>query len=168
MKITMATTGRISLMIATAAFGVAVAAAPAAAGFGSPSSTTNKADIAILGGDAKAVGACFNVAKTYAKLKKSPPKIQSCSNISSAQGGGVVLKDVDVNVIQDASGGKGKKLNSADIKIAGGDATGYAACANVLSGSASSKNYQDCAAISDAKGGDVKLTNVDFTVIQTS
>lgn len=166
MKITMAATGRISLMIATAAFGVAVAAAPAAATW-SPSSSTNKADIAILGGDAKAVGACFNVAKTYAKLKKTPPKIQSCQNISSAQGGGVVLKDVDVSVIQDASG-KGKKLNSADIKIAGGDATAYSACANVLSGTASSKNFQDCAAISDAKGGDVKLSNVDFTVIQTS
>ena len=164
MKITMASAGRISLMVATAAFGVAVAAAPAAAGFGSP--TTNKADIAIVGGDAKAVGACFNVAKVYAKMKMAAPKIQSCSNISSAAGGEVVLKDVDINVIQDASGSKGKKLNSADIKIAGGDAVGYAACANVLSGTASSKNYQDCAAISDAKGGDVKLNKVNLTVIQ--
>ncbi|MDR7273733.1 hypothetical protein [Catenuloplanes atrovinosus] len=166
MKITMANAGRISLMVATAAFGVAVAAAPAAANWGSTG--VNKADIAIVGGDAKAVGACFNVAKTYAKLKKTPPKIQSCSNISSAQGGGVVLKDVDITVIQDSSGARGKKLNDADIKIAGGDATGYAACANVLSGSASSQNYQDCAAISEAKGGDVKLTKVDLTVIQTS
>lgn len=164
MKITMANAGRISLLVATAAFGVAVSAAPAAAGWGSP--VSNKADIAILGGDAKAVGACFNVAKTYAKLKKTPPKIQSCSNISSAEGGSVVLKDVDINVIQDATGGKGKRLNSADIKIAGGDAVGYAACANVLSGSASSKNYQDCAAIAEAKGGDVKLNNVELNVIQ--
>lgn len=168
MKITMATTGRISLMIATAAFGVAVAAAPAAAGFGPSSSTTNKADIAIVGGDATAFGACMNYAKVYAKWGKKAPKNQTCSNISSAQGGGVVLKDVNFNVLQDASGGKGKKYNSADIKIVGGNANAYAACANVLQGTATAKNNQDCAAIADSKGGDVKLNKVDFTVIQTS
>ncbi len=101
-------------------------------------------------------------------MGQEAPKNQTCSNISSAQGGGVLLKDVNVNVIQDASGMKGKKLNDADIKIVGGNANAYAACANVLQGTATAKNNQDCAAIADSKGGDVKLSKVDLTVIQSS
>lgn len=146
-----------SVMVASVGLSMGTAGA-------SPKSTTyNNADVKLQGGDAAAFAACINHASLAAKHHRTVQK-NRCKNIATAVGGTVILDNVSIWVEQD--GGKGKTHNDAKVVLSGGNATAVAACVNVLQGTASAKQENDCKNVATAKGGDVIVSDSDFTVIQ--
>jgi hypothetical protein len=123
----------------------------------------NDATVNIRGGDATAISACVNLARSSAKAHKTVQN-NFCKNKAVAVGGDVTLKDVSILVAQDSSSKYAS--NKATVNIEGGDATAVAACVNVLQGSASAKQTNECANTAVARGGDVKLKDVDITILQ--
>lgn len=127
--------------------------------------TFNNARVNITGGNAVALSACINVAKVKAKYPDKVKQNNFCKNFAKATGGDVTLKNVNVFIAQDTYS---VSANSATVNIAGGDAVAVAACLNVLDGSASATQTNVCKNTAVARGGDVKLKNVDITIIQES
>jgi hypothetical protein len=157
--------------ILATAFASSMAVGPMA--HASDDSTFNDAKVTITGGNGVAVATCVNWAQDWAGYSKDKKKQQEkkrvkqsnvCKNTAKAEGGDVTLKKVDITVIQDGSGDVTK--NKATVSIAGGDATAVAACINVLNDAANATQTNKCKNNAVAEGGDVKLENVDITVIQ--
>jgi hypothetical protein len=157
--------------ILATAFASSMAVGPMA--HASDDATFNNATVKITGGNGVAVSACVNWAQDWAGYSKDKKKNQEkkrvkqsnlCKNTAKAEGGDVTLKKVDIFIAQDGSGDVTK--NKATIEIAGGDATAVAACLNVLNDAANATQTNVCKNNAVAEGGDVKLENVDITVIQ--
>ena len=129
---------------------------------------SNTVTITIAGGDATALAACLNlVEKNKGGTVEQKNK---CKNFAYAAGGDVILKNVDIFVVQTnvADGDISDQSNTVDLTIRGGDATALAACLNLVKknkgGTVEQKNK--CKNFAYAKGGDVVLKNVDITIIQ--
>src|SRR5690242_4928108 len=98
---------RLSGLVLATAFATSMMAGPAANAAGDE--TFNNAELSLRGGDAAAVAACVNFAKTWltyddAKKKKNERKriaqANFCDNKAKAVGGDVTLEDVDILVTQ--------------------------------------------------------------------
>ena len=135
----------------------------------------NNVGIKISGGDATAVSTCLNIAKMKANYasktkakgkKKSSKAFQSnyCKNVAVAEGGDVLLKNVELTIFQ--ADGSSKSVNNATINISGGDATAVAACVNYAEGADTVVQDNTCKNVAFASGGDVTLKNVTITIVQ--
>ncbi len=58
--------------------------------------SSNRATLTVIGGDAVAVAACMN----YIQGTASPDQVSECSNKASARGGNVLLQDVVITIWQ--------------------------------------------------------------------
>jgi hypothetical protein len=159
-------------LLATA-FASSMAVGPVAHASGG-GETFNDAAVKITGGKGVAVATCVNWAKDWAgydadkKKKQDKKRVKQanlCDNTAKAFGGDVKLQEVDVFI--DQEGGKKKTRNKATVEIAGGDAVAVAACINVLNNVADATQINKCKNNAVAVGGDVKLENVDITIIQS-
>jgi hypothetical protein len=136
-------------------------------------STFNNADVRITGGNGVAVATCVNWAQDWVGYSKDKQKKQQqkrvkqanlCNNTAKAEGGDVTMKKVDVFIAQDGSSDVTK--NKATVEISNGNATAVASCLNVLNDAANATQTNICKNNAVAKGGDVKLEDVDISVIQ--
>ncbi len=129
---------------------------------------SNTVTLTIAGGDATALAGCLNAADTgnYSSVQQK----NYCKNKAYAQGGDVILKNVDIFIVQTnvADGDTSDASNTVDLTIRGGDATSLAACVNAArtgkKGNVSQQNK--CKNKAYAQGGNVILKNVDITIIQ--
>ncbi|MEA2515376.1 MAG: hypothetical protein QOJ59_4865 [Thermomicrobiales bacterium] len=64
---------------------------------GDISDAANTVDLTITGGDATALAACVNAVKDGNKVKQK----NKCKNTATAEGGDVILKNVDITIIQE-------------------------------------------------------------------
>jgi hypothetical protein len=156
--------------ILATAFASSMAVGPMA--YADGDETFNDAKVRIVGGNGVSVATCVNWAQEWAGYSKDKKKQQDkkrvkqanlCANTAKAFGGDVKLEYVDVFILQ---GEKSATRNDATVEIAGGNATAVAACINVLNGADDAKQTNVCKNNAVAKGGDVKLENVDITIIQ--
>jgi len=139
-------------------------------GDGDIESGENSIDLTIRGGDANALAACVNAAKTGSYSDVSQKNF--CKNKAVAVGGDVILKDVDIILTQSNTGGDGTGdlSNSVTLTIEGGAANALAFCLNAAKtgkkSDVSQKNF--CANKAIARGGDVVLKNVTIDIFQTN
>jgi hypothetical protein len=131
-----------------------------------PALAPNAVKVTLKGGNAKALAECLNLAKE--KRRGDVRQKNECDNKAFAEGGDVVLKDVEIKVVQTSQDGGPGEPNTVTITIAGGDANALAECLNLAKerrkGSVAQQNK--CENRAFARGGDVVLKNVDITVIQ--
>jgi len=114
----------------------------------------NEVNFTVSGGDATAIAACIEEAKKVTRNNRF------CRNITVARGGKVILRRVNVTVVNpDGSIADGKTV---DIIISGGDATALATCINAGSNATKSNNH--CVNVALAFGGMVVLANVEIVV----
>jgi hypothetical protein len=164
-------TGLRGALLATAVAS-SVMVAPSAFAAGSDT-TINDANVTIRGGNAVSLATCVNWAQDWAKKsakdkqryeKKRVVQSNECDNTAEAFGGDVKLDNVDIKVVQ---AGKHKATrNKVDVTISGGDAVAVAACINVLNGSTSAEQSNDCINNAFAVGGSVYVTDTDITIRQ--
>lgn len=134
---------------------------------------SNTVEITIAGGDATALATCVNLAK-----ESGPGSVNQdnrCTNIATAIGGDVTLKNVKIIAVSSSSDPDDKKndkkqrrpSNSVTITITGGDAEAVAACLNAASERGKGDVNQENKCVNDAfaAGGDVKLKNVKILAV---
>jgi hypothetical protein len=151
-----------AMLVGTSLAGAVSLASPASA---NPRSF-NRANVTLSGGDARALSLCVNVARSYARVGRSVPAIQSnrCGG-ATAEGGEVSLNNVTVLV--DQVGGGYRSNNAAAVTLSGGDATAIAACINYSQGRATAIQRNQCAG-AKAIGGDVTVKNTDIVISQAA
>jgi len=114
----------------------------------------NTVNFTLSGGDATAIAECVDAAKSTEQNNRF------CRNIAVARSGKVILRRVNVTVLNaDGTVADGKTV---DIIISGGDATALAQCINA--GSNATKSNDHCVNVALAFGGMVLLANVEIVV----
>lgn len=163
---------------------------------------TNTVSITIQAGDATALATCLNIAKERERDRARAWKWwdsarrhakkwdvgrayddNECDSKAVAEGGTVVLKNVDILVVQENKDGRAKapsQANTVNITIRAGDATALADCLNIAKEQGRDRDRRDwkwwdddraqrendCNSKAVAAGGDVILKNVEITVVQ--
>lgn len=129
-----------------------------------PTSTSNTVTINIAGGDANALALCLNAVDRGDRVYQA----NFCKNTAFAAGGDVILKNVDIFIVQtnDNDGDVSDASNTVDLTIRGGDANALAACVNAVKKGDKVFQQNKCKNRAIAKGGDVILKNVDITIVQ--
>ena len=124
----------------------------------------NTVTINIAGGDATALAGCLNAVAEGDRVYQA----NYCKNTAFAAGGDVVLKNVEIFIIQtnDADGDVSDASNTVDLTVAGGDATALAGCLNAVKNGDKVYQQNKCKNKAFAQGGSVKLKNVDITIVQ--
>lgn len=128
------------------------------------SAASNSVTIAIEGGDANALALCLNAVKNGDRVFQA----NHCRNTAIAAGGSVILKNVDITVVQtnDSDGNVSNDSNTVDLTIRGGDANALAACLNAVKNGDKVFQKNNCKNKAIAQGGDVVLKNVSILIIQ--
>jgi hypothetical protein len=145
----------------------AVATSVAISGPAWASDTYNHAAVTIRGGNGQALASCVNLARTLAQHHRQSQS-NYCDNFAEADGGSVTLRHVSIFIDQEGGGGHHSRTeNSATVTIVGGSSHAVASCLNYLQGTATADQTNECSNTAVAPAGDVHLSNVDITVVQT-
>ena len=123
----------------------------------------NNAHVLLTGGNARGVANCVQIAKTVIR-HGGHSRTHVCDAYADAEAGSVTLQHVGVTVDQ-AGRGRGQ-ANNATVELRGGDADAVSSCYQVLRGTGSGDDEQQCTSTAIAVGGNVSLNDVDITVIQ--
>ena len=145
----------LALVLTPVVSGGALAAAP---------TQSNTVTIAIRGGDATALAECLNAVDEGDRVYQA----NYCRNTAFAAGGSVVLRNTSIFIVQTnvADGDVSDQSNTVDLTIRGGDATALASCLNAVKNGNKVYQQNKCQNKAFAKGGDVRLINVDITIVQ--
>jgi hypothetical protein len=146
-------------------------------------------ELTIRAGDARALANCLNLTKVEVRDYRRhgdwggyrgrwknwddywTSQENDCDNKAQAAGGDVILKNVEILVVQnDRLGRRGSSddNNTINITFQAGNATAVATCLNAVreGGNARVAQDNDCQNNAVAYGGDVIIKNVEITVIQ--
>jgi hypothetical protein len=152
---------RRAMRVSTVAMAIAAGVAVSGPAWAASGPTYNHADVTIRGGAGQALAGCINVARTLAHYHH-PAQSNYCSNFAEADGGTVSLRRVPIFIDQEGNG-----HNHATVDIEGGSAHAVASCINYLQGTATAAQTNECSNTAVAPGGDVHMTDVEITIIQT-